>query len=120
MPEDAEVVELGPGGMLFVPRGWWHETRASGASLQINFVFNGPMGVDVLIRSLKAELLRDPAWREYAYDVFGSDRNREASLARFSDLLDGLRDRLDATDRAALAAELVNRAGLRPAGGGGP
>jgi ribosomal protein L16 Arg81 hydroxylase len=103
------------GGLLFVPRGWWHETESSGPSLQVNFVLNRPMWLDVATRALLRRLRRDPDWREYAFDVFGPAERREAALAKFAGLLAGLGRELESDDYASLAAELVEDAGFRPA-----
>ncbi len=38
MPKDAHIVDIAAGGLVFVPRGWWHETESRGECLQVNFV----------------------------------------------------------------------------------
>jgi ribosomal protein L16 Arg81 hydroxylase len=114
MPDDAQVIEVGPGGILFLPRGWWHQTEADGECLQVNFVMNRPMWVDVLTRGLRERLIRDVEWRATAFDVFGCGVRREASLAAFADLIAGLGEAIAEADPASLAAELIASAGLYP------
>jgi hypothetical protein len=123
MPGDAETIDLADGGMVFLPRGWWHETAAEGECLQINFVFNRPMWLEVLTKALSRRLLADPAWRAYAFDVFAEPERREAALVSLGELVSALADELGAEDPATLAARLVEDAGLAPAAsrsGAGP
>jgi hypothetical protein len=121
MPADATTVDMKAGSLLFLPRGWWHDTSASGKCLQVNFVMKSPMWMKVLTRALETRLRRDPDWRGYAFDIFADDpARREAALRRFADLLGGLpellRPLLASDDREALAAELLEDSGLEPAG----
>ena len=69
MPANCEVVDMKPGSVMYLPRGYWHavETTAS-ESLHITIVCAIPTRVDV-VRKLLAGLLpdmleRDPYWRE--------------------------------------------------------
>ena len=95
MPDDATALDIGPGGLVFLPRGWWHETESDGDCLQVNFVANRPDWVTVLTRALQNRLSKDPHWRAYAFDMFAppprGDRARQelkALLAELPDLLD--------------------------------
>jgi ribosomal protein L16 Arg81 hydroxylase len=120
MPEDAETLEMEAGSVLFLPRGWWHDTSASGECLQVNFVMKSPMWMAVLTRALKTRLMRDPGWRGYAFDVFSEDpERRDAALGELAELLAGLGDQLrpllESEDRAALAQELLGESGFKPA-----
>lgn len=60
---------LNPGSLLFVPRGWWHSTEASGEALALNFTFSQPTWADLFILALRSRLLLSPAWRELADGV---------------------------------------------------
>ncbi|RYE89339.1 MAG: hypothetical protein EOO75_11980, partial [Myxococcales bacterium] len=42
MPARSTRVELRPGSVLFLARGWWHETVAREEALSLNFVFQQP------------------------------------------------------------------------------
>lgn len=122
MPDDALEVDVEEGGLVFMPRGWWHETEASGECLQVNFVVQGPTWISVLTRALKGRLTNDPDWRAFALDVFGEPQRRDAAIRRFAALLPGLRDQLDDLlttddDWERLAAELVDTSGYTPADG---
>ena len=94
MPEDAEMIELKPGSVLFVPRGYWHSTEADEDALSLNFTFGQPTWADVVLGSLREKLLKDPAWRKLA---MGTDPSPE--------LLASLRDALDQEPLYLLAAE---------------
>jgi hypothetical protein len=116
MSADSRTVDMEAGGLLFLPRGWWHQTESSGECLQINFVLNRPMWLDIVVRALGRRLKQDPEWRAFAFDVFGPPERRERAMAEFGALLSELHHSLDTEDWPALAAELVERAGLKPAG----
>ncbi len=66
LPDDAEVIDLVPGSVLFVPRGCWHATEAGGDTLAINFTFSQPTWADGVLLALRKRLLKDDAWRELA------------------------------------------------------
>jgi 50S ribosomal protein L16 3-hydroxylase len=66
-------IVLQPGSMLFVPRGWWHSTEASGEALALNFTFSQPTWIDLFTQALRSRLVLSPAWRELADGVTSSD-----------------------------------------------
>lgn len=116
MPEDAQVVDMEAGGLLFMPRGWWHQTRSTGECLQVNFVLNRPLWLNVLVDALWERLVRDPEWREFAYDIHGPDARREAALDRFAQLLSNLNGIFATDDPRQLSAQLAEAARYGPAG----
>lgn len=120
MPDDSLEIDVQAGGFLFMPRGWWHETKAAGDCLQVNFVVKGPQWTRVLTRALTERLVRIPEWREFAYDLFGPPERREAALQRFAELLPGLREQLDdlidVDDPRRAAEAIVEASGHKPAG----
>ena len=82
---------LQPGSMLFVPRGWWHSTEASGEALALNFTFSQPTWIDLLTLALRSRLVLSPAWRELADGVTSSDADRRLRAQHeFDDLLSEL------------------------------
>lgn len=78
MPDEREEIILTPGSMLFVPRGYWHTTEASGEALALNFTFSQPTWADLLILALRSRLLLSAEWRELASGV--TSRNDEIRL----------------------------------------
>ena len=114
MPSDSTELTFGDGGLLFMPRGWWHETKAEGECLQVNFVVNWPQWRQVLTAGLERRLLADPEWREYAYDLFGSEERRDAAIKAYAERLRSLRAILDVDDYEALARDLLKISPLRP------
>jgi hypothetical protein len=82
--------------------------------MQVNFVMNRPVWMGVLLDALARRLMRDPDWREYAYDVCGPLERREAAVTRFAQLLADLGDELGTDDYRSLAADLIEEARLRP------
>ncbi|MGW2617595.1 JmjC domain-containing protein [Streptomyces sp. NPDC001500] len=56
-------VTLRPGSALFVPRGAWHATTSSEATLSVNFTFSQPSRADVVLAALRRRMVADPRWR---------------------------------------------------------
>ncbi|MFH9552869.1 JmjC domain-containing protein [Streptomyces sp. NPDC017435] len=54
---------LRPGSALFVPRGAWHATAASGDTVSVNFTFSQPTRADVVLAALRRRMVSDPQWR---------------------------------------------------------
>jgi 50S ribosomal protein L16 3-hydroxylase len=80
-----------PGCVLFVPRGYWHETTTEEDSLSLNFTFSQPTWADVFTKSLQELLLRSPEWRELADGLEGTDEDRkEQAVVRFEFLVKNL------------------------------
>ena len=67
MPGSSQVVEAGPGSLLFIPRGWWHQTETTGPTLQLNFVVKGPSFRDLALAAIDEAALADERWRRFAY-----------------------------------------------------
>jgi hypothetical protein len=122
MPDDAIEIEVGPGGVVFLPRGWWHETESDGECLQVNFVLKNPTWISVLNGAIKSILVRDPEWRAFAYGIYGAPEDQAAARRRFGELLAGLPEHLgqlleqrDEAEADALAERLIADCGWVPA-----
>lgn len=88
MPADFEEVILKPGSMLFVPRGYWHNTEASGEALALNFTFSQPTWIDLFTLALRSRLSLSPRWRELADGVASANlATRENAGAHLDQLL---------------------------------
>lgn len=106
LPEDdyLEFV-MEPGCVLFVPRGYWHETTTEENSLSLNFTFSQPTWADVFTKSLQELLLRSPEWRELADGLEGADKERqEQAVSRFEFLVKSLAQELPGVSGAELLA----------------
>ncbi|MDF3142778.1 MULTISPECIES: cupin domain-containing protein [unclassified Streptomyces] len=109
MPDDAREIVMEAGGLLFLPRGWWHETYATGPCMQLNLVVKGPHWARVFSRALEEKLLGAPDWREFAYGVaVGNDAGHQAAVERLAGLIEGLQESLGGAQPQALAAELIS------------
>jgi 50S ribosomal protein L16 3-hydroxylase len=93
MPENAINLELKPGSLLFVPRGYWHATEAKGEALALNFTFTAPTWIDLFTTALRSRLALWPEWRETANGVSDPERLDEAE-AYLETLLAGLKEDL--------------------------
>ncbi|WP_203840922.1 cupin-like domain-containing protein [Winogradskya humida] len=107
MPDGAREVTVGAGGLIFLPRGWWHETYSSGPCLQLNLVVKGPHWTSVLTTALRDYLLARPEWRQYAYGMVGDGERHEGAVAEFAGLIAELQRRLGDADPRALAEQLL-------------
>ncbi len=84
-------ITLKPGSILFVPRGWWHCTEATGEALALNFTFSQPTWVDLFTLALRSRLLLSPAWRELADGVSSANQgNRLVAQNQLDELLSQL------------------------------
>jgi 50S ribosomal protein L16 3-hydroxylase len=106
MPEEARRHRLEPGSVLFLPRGYWHETQATQDSLSLNFTFDQPTWADVILPEIRRALLQKAHWRGLAQGARAADPSASAAAhADLSALLRGLADDLAGVDAdAALAA----------------
>lgn len=93
MPKSVQTIELKPGSMLFVPRGYWHSTEAQGEALALNFTFTAPTWIDLFTNALRSRLALSPEWRETANGVSDTNRRDEAE-AYLETLLAGLKEDL--------------------------
>lgn len=66
MPADAQTVELAPGSVLFLPRGYWHNTHTLEDSVHLTLTLTSKTWSEVLLEKLSGELPRDLAWRKPA------------------------------------------------------
>jgi 50S ribosomal protein L16 3-hydroxylase len=100
MPDDSVEVELTPSSLLFVPRGYWHSTRAAGESVSLNFTYSQPTWLDVVQDVVRRRLMTYEQWRQLANgsEARGTD-------ARVAQLLEELRTQLCLIDSAAVLGE---------------
>lgn len=112
MPSDSARAQVDSGGVIFMPRDWWHTTTARGECVQLNFTASGPMWVALLTGALSDVLVKDVAWRGYAYGLVGSPAQRESAVTTFEDLVDGLATllRSDGAARRLLDAAVARQA----------
>ncbi len=93
--ENKREIVLQPGSVLFVPRGWWHYTEATGEALALNFTFSQPTWVDIFTLALRSRLSLSPAWRELADGVTSANEALRANATgELNDLLTELVDDL--------------------------
>ncbi|MEM6794335.1 MAG: cupin domain-containing protein [Acidobacteriota bacterium] len=101
LPPDAEAVELKPGSALFLPRGYWHATEATGEdSLSLTFSLAPPTWKDLVLGALGDSLERQSQWREPAAGLLVGGPLDPSADEHFSGLLKSL-----AGDLTALGLE---------------
>ena len=88
-PDDGTEFTLGPGSMLFVPRGSWHRTEAISDAVSLNFTFTAPSWIDILTTALRGRLAQSSDWRETA-DFVTDDQYYTHAKEKFDSLLKDL------------------------------
>ncbi|RZA04325.1 MAG: hypothetical protein EOP11_15360, partial [Proteobacteria bacterium] len=70
LPTEGRIrVVLKPGSVLFVPRGWWHQTSSKGDSIALNFTYDQISWAQVLASAISRRLMADEKWRGVAYGL---------------------------------------------------
>ncbi|WP_394825903.1 JmjC domain-containing protein [Pendulispora albinea] len=72
--EKAEIHALEPGAMLYLPRGYWHETYSMAESVSLHIHLFPCTWADAVLKTLRSHLLRDEGWRATAYPLLGLER----------------------------------------------
>ena len=108
-PSNAEFqcMDMSPGSVLFMPRGMWHHTQASGDSMAMSIIINPAPAVDAILEQLKFTLLQDPLWRAPLYGAW--DPDNPGGRRNLEDLIEDLRR---AAARLTPAQVLQGSAGL--------
>jgi 50S ribosomal protein L16 3-hydroxylase len=103
MPEDTTDIELQPGSVLFMPRGYWHSTETLEDSVHIDLMMPTLTWYQLLVPRLTGGLHLDDAWRSPAFGAWSdAGPDREQALKHARALVLSLRDRLDRIDLEAL------------------
>lgn len=88
MPSAGKIrVVLKPGSVLFVPRGWWHQTSSKGDSIALNFTYEQISWAQVVSNAICDTLLKDEKWRSVAYSLRGDGPLRPRAEAELALLL---------------------------------
>lgn len=109
MPQSTVSEALVPGSLIFMPRGWWHTTHSTGTCVCVNFVMKGPHWARLFTHALEKELLPNPLWRAYPYDVARTDGGEEQALHDLSRLIDSLKQGLFSKPSNDIAHQIVRK-----------
>lgn len=103
MPPDAVLVDMRPGSVLFIPRGYLHKTESRADSLAITFDLQIPNVADVLARYLTRTLKRDKRFRSH---VLGLRSDHARVAAKIAPLIDDVASAIQAVrNNPQLAAQ---------------
>jgi 50S ribosomal protein L16 3-hydroxylase len=94
MPPETTTYDLDAGAMLYVPRGYWHETRSDEESISIHIHLSEYTWADALLSVLRSRLLREEVWRSNAYEAWDPSRELDgvqSLLASLRKNVDGMR-----------------------------
>ncbi len=109
VPDDAIEYIMQPGCVLYVPRGYWHETTTDENSLSLNFTFSQPSWSDVFSKSVHAYLLKNPEWRKLCIGIGSADQNKKDQASEQFQIL--IQKALSELAKVP-AAELLNEGGF--------
>lgn len=120
MPDSSTEVEMRPGSVLFLPRGFWHATEATDEdSLSLTFSLSPLPWVDLVTEALAKRLVCKDRWREPAVGIASEGKGKQRTQELFSALASELVQEmstltLDDLYRSLEGAELVQcRPGVR-------
>lgn len=101
-------VQLEPGSVLYVPRGYWHRVESSGPSLQLNLAFPAFPWVDAALPLIRRLLLREPAWRASAYEMMSIGSVPRDALVKMEEMLNRLPANLLGLSRLRLTPQYLS------------
>lgn len=87
MPAPKRSFVLGPGDLMFTPRGSWHTTKCLDDSISIDFDFCPKNVADVVLGELRARLYERERWRRTAFDLAGWRGENAAALQSLDALI---------------------------------
>ena len=92
-PESLREVTLGPGDLLYLPKGAWHQAQAVGCSLGLTLAQGGVAGIDILQYAL-APMLSGLPYRDLLPGFWSESPQAEIESdlePRFAELLESIR-----------------------------
>ncbi|REJ07945.1 JmjC domain-containing protein [Halobacillus trueperi] len=100
LPE-ADIVDLIPGTMLYLPRGIWHSTESNEETLALNITLGQPTWMDLFLSTLRQEMVKNEDFRKLAYNfntVQDTDKekmkkNLEKMIEQLGEIVNGLSSR---------------------------
>jgi len=100
-------VDLRAGELLYIPRGWWHETETADDSLAAFVAFRPASWADLITRALHYQLHRDPYWRRNVIVGGPTVQDREAARREMEERLASLTVQVRDLTVHAIAPELA-------------
>jgi ribosomal protein L16 Arg81 hydroxylase len=107
--EESELcrIDLAPGSLLFIPRGFLHRTKAVDESVTLTFGFHTRPWVELVLEKLKHKLVEDVDWRRPVHGIAPSSVASRAGDARAA--VEPLLRKLLAAARDLTPGDLVDR-----------
>jgi 50S ribosomal protein L16 3-hydroxylase len=109
MPDGAQVIDLTPGSVMLLPRGFWHATEVSSDdTLALNFTYSQPTWAEVMTASLLNRLHRDSSFRALADGLESIDPARaDAAKVQLAQMLELFKSEVRSVEVKDLLAELL-------------
>lgn len=106
-PAERRQFLLEPGGVLFLPRGFWHETESRGESVNAVFRLKTPTAAALVAQAIERQLRTVPVWRTPIQCAGGSAILKALGARTLAPLLARLRGDLD-LDSASDVANVLS------------
>ncbi len=110
MPKNCSSDEAGPGDVYFLPRGYWHETKAVEDCIALEFAVTPGTWLDVVLDEIRAKLLLRVDWRESVLGVRGTPTTICHTFESLREMLAGISEDIN----TMTAEDLVARANHVP------
>lgn len=95
MPSEATAFRVKPGSVVFIPRGYWHETEPEGESFAVYFSVRPATWATRVLHELRRQLESQAAWRAYPTALERGRSRRPALEQQIRALLPQLRGVVD-------------------------
>jgi 50S ribosomal protein L16 3-hydroxylase len=79
-----------PGSFVFLPQGYWHTTVALQDSIAMSFVVVPPAWIDLLMRTIRRNLVQVETWRKRAIPSFNKEEHLDELREMISKTTAGL------------------------------
>ena len=109
MPAESRSIDLVPGSVLFVPRGYWHATDVcSEDTLALNFTYSQPTWAEVVTAALLNRLHRQPVFRGLADGLESRSPDRShAAAVQLDQMFELFKEHVQSLSSDDVLAELL-------------
>jgi len=98
MPAGAKNLDVHPGSLIYVPRGFWHEVESTDESVSFCLGFPARMWLDLFLPALRTALLAISSWRGNVVYPDATPSARERARTFLSEMLFEMRKSIEDLD----------------------
>jgi len=104
MPRNAVSFTTEEGSVVFLPRGYWHETFTEVESFAVTFTIKTACWMDVVLGELEKKLIKDERWRDFLLGLRGAPSEKDRLAQNLSALLCDLEKNVKQLDARAIVS----------------